>query len=140
MEGEIVPVDGDPRIEGVTLIDNQPIPVIDGHSLFARHSPPQRVEQPMSCRIPQDSDWARTILGPLVEAAGYRIASEADAAADVAIVLDETAEEATPAGARSVIRLRQEPDTTGSSADTIYRYDRDALLAALKQVRLGRTA
>ncbi|MEZ5680430.1 MAG: chemotaxis protein CheA [Erythrobacter sp.] len=140
MEGEIVAVDGDPLIEGVTLMDNQPIPVIDGHAIFARHSAPQRVEVPLSCRIPEDSDWARTILGPLVEAAGYRIASEGDESADVAIVLEETGDEIAPTIAHSVIRLRQEPDAHGKDADTIYRYDRDGLLAALKQVRLGRTA
>ena len=140
MEGEITPVDGDPRIEGVTLIEGHPVPVIDGHSLFARHSAPQRVDHPMSCRIPEGSDWARTILGPLVEAAGYRIAVGDDEEADVAIVLDETVDAAPAVPARNVIRLRHEPDAEGALADTIYRYDRDGLLAALKQVRLGRTA
>ncbi|MBX7496893.1 chemotaxis protein CheA [Qipengyuania sp. 6B39] len=139
MEGEIIPSHDDPLIEGVTLIDDAPIPVIDGHTLFARHHAPRRTEQPLTCRIPADSDWARTILGPLVEAAGYRVASDGDEDADVAILLAEQAD--VPAGpARSVIRLRQEPEGVGEDAETIYRYDRDGLLAALKQARFGRTA
>lgn len=140
MVGEIVASEGDERIEGVTLIDGLPVPVIDGLSIFARHAPPRRKGAPMSCHIPRDSDWARTILSPLVEAAGYRIVSEGeDEEADVAIVLDEVAE-AAPVTARSVIRLRQDIADESGSPDSIYRYDRDGLLAALKKVRLGRTA
>jgi two-component system chemotaxis sensor kinase CheA len=75
----------------------------------------------------------------LVEAAGYRIVSDDAEDADVAIVLAE--HDAAPVGpARNTIRLRQDPDDAGTSLDTIYRYDRDGLLAALKQVRQGKTA
>jgi two-component system chemotaxis sensor kinase CheA len=42
--------------------------------------------------------------------------------------------------ARRVIRLRHEPDAPGDGADSIYRYDREALLNALKQARMGETA
>jgi two-component system chemotaxis sensor kinase CheA len=139
MDGEIVPVEGEPRIEGVTLIDGQPVPVIDGHALFARHRAPQRAAQPLSCSIPASSEWARTILGPLVEAAGYRLAKNAEEEVDVAIVLDEGPDSNFTA-AHSVIRLRHEPEAKADADETIYRYDRDALLAALKQVRLGKTA
>ncbi|WP_369025922.1 chemotaxis protein CheA [Qipengyuania sp. RANM35] len=140
MEGDIVPVEGDPLIEGVTLIEGQTVPVIDGHALFARHRAPQRLDHPMSCRIPEASEWARTILGPLVEAAGYRIAGEGDDSADVAIVFERHEETEQSPAARNVIRLRQEPEAGPEMPDTIYRYDRDSLLAALKQVRLGKMA
>jgi two-component system chemotaxis sensor kinase CheA len=139
MDGDIICSAADPSIEGVTLIDDKPVPVIDGHALFASHRSPPGSTQPMTCRLPARSDWARTILEPLVEAAGYRIASDAQEEADVAIELAE--EEATPAGpARRVIRLRPEPEAPDGANDSIYRYDREALLAALKQARLGRTA
>ncbi|MBX7483601.1 chemotaxis protein CheA [Qipengyuania qiaonensis] len=140
MEGEIVPSTVDPAIEGVTLIGNQPVPVIDGHTLFASHRAPRRVDHPMSCRLPADSDWARTILGPLVEAAGYRVSTEDSEEADVEIRLAEsTAEISCPA--RRVIHLRPEPEVAvEDTSDSIYRYDREALLAALKQFRMGKTA
>ncbi|HCJ81846.1 MAG TPA: chemotaxis protein CheA, partial [Erythrobacter sp.] len=38
LEGEVIPSDADAMIEGVALIDERPVPVIDGHALFARHS------------------------------------------------------------------------------------------------------
>ncbi len=139
MDGDIIPSAADPSIEGVTLIGDKPVPVIDGHALFASHRRPQASAQPMTCRLPARSDWARTILEPLVEAAGYRIATDAQEEADVAIELAE--EQATPPGpARRVIRLRPEPEAPDGANDSIYRYDREALLAALKQARSGMTA
>ena len=58
---------------------------------------------------------------------------------DVAIELAEAP--AVAAGpARRVIRLRHEPDAPGDGADSIYRYDREALLNALKQARMGERA
>jgi two-component system chemotaxis sensor kinase CheA len=93
----------------------------------------------MVCRLPAGSDWARTILEPLVEAAGYRISTDENEEADVAIELAEAAE--TPSGpARSTIRLRPEPDAPQDETDSIYRYDREALMAALKQARTEKRA
>jgi two-component system chemotaxis sensor kinase CheA len=139
MDGDIIPSHGDTSVEGVTLIGDQPVPVIDGHALFAKHHAPRRTEQPMSCRLPADSDWARTILEPLVEAAGYRVSTDETEEADVAIELAENAPMAS-GPARRVIRLRPEPELPETADDTIYRYDRDALLDALKQARMGKTA
>ena len=139
MDGDIIPSHGDTSVEGVTLIGDQPVPVIDGHALFAKHHAPRRTEQPMSCRLPADSDWARTILEPLVEAAGYRVSTDENEEADVAIELAENAPMAS-GPARRVIRLRPEPELPETEDDTIYRYDRDALLDALKQARMGKTA
>ncbi len=139
MDGDIIPSAADPAIEGVTLIGDKPVPVIDGHALFARHQSAKGSAHPMTCRLPAGSDWARTILEPLVEAAGYRVATDAAEEADVAIELAE--EQATPAGpARRVIRLRPEPEAPDDTQDSIYRYDREALLAALKLARSGKTA
>ena len=137
MTEEIVPSAKDRSIEGVTLIGGKPVPLIDGHTLFQRHGVPQRSDSPLVCRLPQDSEWARTILEPLVVAAGYRIAGDADEEADLAIALaGDTADET--AGARETVRLRPDPEDTGDGS--IYRYDRDGLMAVLKRVRTGRAA
>ncbi|WP_100260512.1 chemotaxis protein CheA [Qipengyuania seohaensis] len=136
MTDELVVSADDASIEGVTLVEGKPVPLIDGHTLFFRYSTPKRIEQPLKCRIPQDSDWARTILEPLVEAAGYRIAEEDDDDADLAI---EIAGNTAPHGpAKETIRLRPDPEDAGDGS--IYRYDRESLLAELKRVRTGRAA
>ena len=67
------------------------------------------------------------------------LATDENEEADVAIQLAETVEPAS-APAHSVIRLRAEPEANDDEADSIYRYDREALLAALKQARTGKRA
>ena len=134
---DITPSPDDQTIEGVALIDDRMVPVIDGYALFSGLARPPRAGEAMTCRLPGDSDWARTILEPLIEAAGYRVVGDDRDDADVAIQLCD-AEPDTVGGARSVIRLRPDPDD--DQEGTIYRYDRDGLLAALKRLRTEKRA
>ena len=139
MEGEIVPSSADPAVEGVTLIGGEPVPVIDGHGLFAAQGTARKAGRTASCRLPANSDWARTILEPLVEAAGYRVSTEPEEETDVAIELvDDDPRPASPA--RHIIRLRPEPEPAENDDESIYRYDREALLSALKRARVEKTA
>ena len=84
-----------------------------------------------------DGEWARTILAPLVASAGYDILPEGttDSAA-IGIVFDDVFEVAEALGRAlpaRVIRLRDQPDAP-PGCETIYRYDREGLLAALAEV------
>ncbi len=129
----LTPVPEDPMVEGMTLIGGTPVTLIDAHALFARYGEPPVAAVRPACVLPE-GEWARTILAPLVTAAGYDIvtAEEADAAA-VGIVFEDVYEVAEALGRTlpaRVIRLRDQPDAPAGAA-TIYRYDREALLAAL---------
>jgi two-component system chemotaxis sensor kinase CheA len=129
------PVPEDPLAEAMTLIGGQPVTLIDAHALFALHGePPQAAARPR-CVLP-DGEWARTILAPLVASAGYDILPEGttDPAA-IGIVFDDVFEVAEALGfalPARVIRLRDQPDAP-PGCETIYRYDREALLAALAE-------
>lgn len=127
MTGDLVTVDDDPSIEGVTLIDGELVSLLDAHRLFARRRPRQRACSAPTCRIPSDSEWSRTILEPLVRAAGYSVTDHPDVEADVAILFTEEASKAA-GPARSTIRLSAQPGSDGA----IYRYDRESLLGALR--------
>ncbi len=133
---KLKPASDDPLVEAVTLVDGQPVALIDGHELFARYGEvPEAASKPV-CRLP-DNDWARTILGPLVASAGYTIAKGADTVEDVAIWFDEEYEAAVASDMQfdiPVIRLRNVPHALDSS-DTVYRYDREGLVDALRQAR-----
>ena len=75
------------------------------------------------------------MLRPIVEAAGYRVVSDADEVqADLAILSEASA---IDGAAARTIRLRSEPDPASEKDDTIYRYDRAALLMALKSAGAG---
>ncbi len=135
LDAALHPVPEDPLAEAVTLIDGAPVTLIDAHALFARFGAlPVAASRP-KCTIPTD-DWARTILAPLVSAAGYEIVHSDDPDPDpttIAIIFDEVYEVAEALGrapSGPVIRLRDHPDAPKGCA-TIYRYDRDGLLAAL---------
>ena len=139
MTEQLKPVSDDPLIEAVTLIEGRQVSLFDGHELFARYGePPELLERPL-CRLP-DSDWARTILGPLVESAGYRVVGAENTSEDaISIVFEDIYEVAQALDdpiKGPVIRLRDHPDAP-SHENTIYRYDRDALVSALRRARSG---
>ncbi len=141
------PVPEDPLAEAITLIGGKPVTLIDAHMLFALHGePPVAAERPR-CTLP-DGEWARTILAPLVTAAGYEIIAEGEASDGTLGILFEDVYEVAGALGRllpqRVIRLRDQPDAP-PGAQTIYRYDRESLLAALtaaaaEAVRIGEAA
>ncbi|MEQ8412382.1 MAG: chemotaxis protein CheA [Erythrobacter sp.] len=133
------PVADDPLVEAVTLVGGKTITLLDGHALFARHGePPEPAARPLA-RLP-DSEWARTILAPLVTAAGYEIAEGTVADDEVALtIMFEDVYEVAAALERPVagpvLRLSDQPDA--GHGETIYRYDRAALVDALQQARTG---
>ncbi len=133
---KLKPVNDDPLIEAVTLVDGETVALLDGHELFARYGEvPESVKKPV-CRLP-DTDWARTILGPLVTSAGYDIAESEERQEDVSIWFDDEYEAALALEVEfdnPVIRLRDIPDAP-DDAGTVYRYDRDGLVEALRQAR-----
>ena len=140
----LVPVPEDPLVEAITLVEGKPVALLDAHELFARYGEPPQVAhgaRPV-CALP-DSDWARTILAPLVTAAGYDIVADDAGHPGVVTILFEDVYEVAEALGRTptgpVIRLRDHPEDP-QARDTIYRYDRDGLLAALAAVRHARIA
>ncbi len=134
LQNALKPVDDDPLVEALTLVDGQTIALIDGHEIFARYGEPPELTSKPTCHLP-DSDWARTILGPLVSAAGYEVVSGSDEAGDIAIVLDDS-EPDTSLTDGEFIRLRSQPDAANNDG-SIYRYDRDGLVDALRRARAG---
>ena len=133
IDSAIEPHAGDPAIEGILLHGDRPVPLLDGHALFARHHRPQSPSA-LTCRLPEGDSWAEGILRPLVEAAGYQIAPNADAAVDVWIASDRSEADTSDPGA-AIIVLRETPEPASATDDSVYRYDREALLAQLQRVR-----
>ncbi len=127
---EVIQAEVPGEIAAVTLIEGEPAELIDAHWLFASHlSAMSRAAEPLVCRLPSDDPWMQNILRPIVEAAGYRVVSDAEEIeADVAILSDGS----NAAAASRTIRLRSEPEPSSDNDESIYRYDRAGLLMALK--------
>jgi two-component system chemotaxis sensor kinase CheA len=134
---EIIAASCPGEVSGVTLVSGEPAEIVDAHWLFANFAATAGVpsEQPL-CRLPIDDPWMQNMLRPIVEAAGYRVVSDADEVeADLAILSEASA---IDGAAARTIRLRSEPDPASETDETIYRYDRAALLMALKSAGAGR--
>src|SRR4051794_16017934 len=132
---EVIPAEHPAEVSGVTLVAGEPAELVDPHWLFSTFltASERTPEQPV-CRLPADDPWMQNMLRPLVEAAGYRVVSEADEY-EVDLEILGPAFDGPASAATRIIRLRSEPDPSSHKDTTIYRYDRAALLTALKTGR-----
>jgi two-component system chemotaxis sensor kinase CheA len=119
---------------GATLIDGRPVELLDVHSLFAAAAVGMADRtQPMCLIADADDMWARQVLAPLLGAAGYRVSFTGEDEADAADVVIAAAGTRVPEHNAPVVRLRSEPQARNKSDDSVYRYDRHALLGALSR-------
>ena len=125
-------------IAGVVLIAGEPVEIIDPYWLFSSLGGGQRGEGLPVCRLGDANDyWTRQFLAPLIAGAGYRIvyAGDEDAdAADIVIAVDVADATAVVGSSKNVIRLRKSEQSDGTSDGSIYRYDKAAILDALKSM------
>lgn len=138
----VQPAAGPGLVAGIVLVGDEPVELIDPFWLMGQYGAGQAapmLRQPL-CRLAGDADgWGSNFLAPILLNAGYRVASGDDAgeAPDVLLCLSDEADACVhPGGAVPVIRLRASLAASGPGDDTVYRYDRAALLDALRR-RVG---
>ena len=127
-------------IAGIVLVGGEPVELIDPFWLMEQYSGggiAPGVRQPV-CRLAADHDgWGDNFLAPILRSAGYRVLSGADASDEAPDVLLCIAEEggacAHVEGDVPVIRLRASIAAAGPEDETVYRYDRQALLDAMRR-------
>ncbi len=123
-------------IGGVALIGDLQIEVLDVYWIFSMLlGVAPATDRPICHLIGQDDAWTRSILAPLVAAAGYtpvvsRPEDSIDGEAAISIIVGDL----PVAPARftgQVIRLSDTLASANADANTIYRYDRAGLLGRL---------
>lgn len=122
------------EVRGVTLIGGEQVEVIDLFHLFETAGlPSERDPYRRICTLPAGNVWMDTFLRPLVESVGYQVIGAGDAGSDEAELHIVDADEAMlPSGITGrILRIRSSMSDGSSPDDSIYRYDRDALLEAL---------
>ena len=115
------------------LIDGEQVELLDPHWLFAAMPTPRRDgAEPPVCALPAGDPWMDNILGPLIESAGYRVVAAGDG--DRRRHRDRRRRGRGDDRLRraQVVRLRARPEPADED-DSIYRYDRAALLGALSR-------
>ena len=136
-------------LSGVVVIDGEHLEVINPFALFAGLP-----EQPMlertgaRCLLADSEDgWTREILAPLLRQAGHEVvmglpAGEAVDPQDVVLFTGSDTSQANELLGCRIVQLRATPRPSGPQDSSIYRYDQDALMAALAGSgrQAGRTA
>ena len=130
-------------IAGVVLVGGAPVELIDPFWLMQQHAVGGTAPTPreLHCHLADDRDgWGANFLAPILRGAGYRVTAAGEAADETPDLLlcltDEGGACAHDGSEVPVIRLRSTAVAAGPEDDTIYRYDREALLAAMRR-RVG---
>lgn len=130
---DLKPATAPGEIAGVALIDGVQVEIVDPYWLFAAHGEATvKAEARPVCALPEGDPWMDNMLRPLIESLGYRVVGAGEGvAADIRIASAEAADP-VPGGEGELLRLRATPEPSAGD-DSIYRYDRAALLNALSR-------
>jgi two-component system chemotaxis sensor kinase CheA len=139
LASDVRPALGLGEVGGVTLVEGEQVELLDPYWLFEMHCDggPAPGDRPV-CVLPSGDSWMDNILRPMVESAGYRVVREGDAGAGDADVVIASTEAEAPAIAGKLLKIRSRPELTDEHDDSIYRYDRAGLLAALSRSAAAR--
>ncbi len=126
-------------IAGVVSIDGEQVEMLDIHWLFAAHADPgsHTKAQPVCLLSGDEAPWMEKFLRPVLEGAGYKVVTSIAPGERAAVALAMESDVEVAHGAAPVVRLRADPQGLPGRTDSIYRYDRDALLTALAERRAG---
>lgn len=132
----IAPARGHGAAAGVALIGGEQIELLDVLWVFDAHMDRNAAVDAPLCLLAGDGDgWLATFMRPLLESAGYRVASVLAPGETPAVVL--AADGAPPDAGAPVVRLRRRRQADPGE-DSVYRYDRAGLLFALEARVAGR--
>jgi len=129
-------------IAGVATIDGEQVEIIDVHWVFARYADGYRSDTaaPVLLLAGESTAWMESFLRPVLENAGYRVRTALRAGEHPSVTLAMDSDTLSIADATPVIRLRHAVQMSANAGETIFRYDRAALLQALDQCRAGERA
>lgn len=131
---------------GIAVIDGAHLEVVDPFALFASIPVEPVAENAVGRCILTDANdvWAHEILAPLLRHAGHEVVlgmvPEGEMRPGDIILSTHGEEPAVVPNSRNIVRLRATPRPRGPGDPSIYRYDRDALMAAIDAARKGEAA
>ena len=128
-------------LSGVSVIDGEHLEVINPFALFAGLPGEPVHEQSRGRCVLADGDdgWTREILAPLLRQAGHEVVlglptDEPVDPLDVVLSSGPDLSQAAETLGCRIVHLRASPRPSGPRDGSIYRYDQDALMAAIAGV------
>lgn len=132
LPAEIAAADHRGPVSGVAMIEGEPVEIVDPMALFegeAAQGDTGWGGAPL-CLLHTDAQgWMTTFLRPTLEAAGYRCVTTVGAGDRPAVALAMEGDAVD--GDVPLVRLRRDRGRRGPDDASIYRYDRDTLIATL---------
>ncbi len=129
-------------LSGVVVIDGEHLEVLNPFALFASLPHDQGAERARGrCLLADGEDgWTRDILAPLLRQAGHEVVlglplDEVLRPDDVLLCGSADAAAAAELTGCPTVHLRMSPRPAGPQDNSIYRYDRDGLIAAINAAR-----
>ncbi len=132
---EMVPARAPGPVAGVVLLDDEQIELLDAYWVFGEYSDEEAETEPPLCLLSGDDGWMAAFVKPLLENAGYRVATSLSPGETPAVILSADDTPSVPGEKSPVVRLRRRK-AAAKGDDSIYRYDRAGLLSAL-QAKVG---
>ena len=130
---EVAPAHAPGPVSGVVLLDGEQVELLDAFWVFGEYADDEAPEAAPLCLLAGDADgWMASFVRPLLESAGYRVATEVPPGEAPAVVLSNEGGAVESTGPAPVVRLRRRKAAAGKGDDSIYRYDRAGLLSALE--------
>lgn len=126
-------------VSGVAVIEGEHLEVLNPFALFAAlpQAPMTEASRGRCLLADTDDGWTREILAPLLRQAGHEVVIGLPSdgmvdPSDVLLCADPEAVQAAEVIGCRVVQLRASPRPAGPQDDgSIYRYDQDALMAAI---------
>lgn len=129
-------------LSGVAVVDGEHLEVLNPFALFASlpGSPFAKRSKGRCVLADSEDGWTREILAPLLRQAGQEVVlglpeDEAVDPADVVLCSDGDLSQAAEELGCRIVQLRASPKPAGPEDGSIYRYDQDALMAAITGTR-----
>jgi two-component system chemotaxis sensor kinase CheA len=126
------------RLAGLVMVGETQFEMLDPFALFAeaaqRRTAPANAHRPIQCLIADaDDPWMRNILAPLLIQAGHDVSFGLGDDGEADVILCSEAQPVCATADVPVLALREAAVAGPDDAGSIYRYDRDGLIAAIAQ-------
>ncbi|MBN8820157.1 MAG: chemotaxis protein CheA [Sphingomonas sp.] len=126
------------RLAGLVMVGETQFEMLDPFALFAeaahRQLDPASPDRPVQCLIADaDDPWMRNILAPLLIQAGHDVSFGLGDDGEADVILCNEAQPICATADVPVLALRETAEAGAGDAGSIYRYDRDGLMAAIAQ-------
>ena len=135
IDAEVAPSLNPEIYEGIVHVDGRPIELLSSYSFFELKSGEVRAhasQRPL-CFISahQEDGWEHRVLAPLLRASGYDVTFDEHQRPSASVVLSLDAGTDNLVGDSRLVKLRDSLRSSEDGRDSIYRYDRAALLSAV---------